>query len=85
MTETEIGTETETGIETGTGTGTGTETGTERSGQCKPAMHVEGVSTSHFQMHLDPHVFRREEQCKACIVDYAQDVYDRLLALQPTL
>lgn len=29
--------------------------------------HVDGVSTSHFQMHLDPRVFEREHQTKQCL------------------
>lgn len=35
------------------------------------AQHVEGVSKSNFQMHMNPKVFQREEETKQCITERA--------------
>lgn len=39
------------------------------------AEHIEGVSKSNFQMHMNPNVFAREHATKKCIVDHAQKIH----------
>jgi hypothetical protein len=40
--------------------------------------HVDGVSTSHFQMHLDPRVFEREHQTKQCLSKVVPKIFQFL-------
>jgi hypothetical protein len=48
----------------------------------KLTVHVNNVSTSHFQMHLDKQVFFREEQTKSCLFTYASEIYQLALQLR---
>lgn len=50
--------------------------------QWKPAGHVDGVSTSFFQMHRDPQVFEREEAVKSCITSSADQIYRMYLSYE---
>jgi hypothetical protein len=40
--------------------------------------HIDGVSTSHFQMHLDPLVFQREQNTKQCLPEIVPQILQLL-------